>query len=419
MTDRNRPTVCVHGLGYIGLPTAAILANTGYDVYGYDADPERRSALAAGTVSFDEADLERFVGMALDDGLKIVDSARPADFHLICVPTPYDRDHGQIDLTYVEVAGETIATVLRPGDTVVLESTVPPGTTARRLRTLLEDSGIAIPDAASLVYSPETVLPGDTLSELRENDRIVGAVDGDDCVPVVALYESFVRGEVRTTDATTAEFVKLIQNASRDVNIAFANEVAKLAHEFDIDAREAIAFANGHPRVDILEPGPGVGGHCLPIDPLFLSHNNNIPMLIETARRVNDGMPEYVGKLLLAALDDPQSASVALLGVAYKGGVADTRQSPTLSLSAFLQEHGVADLRLTDPYVDQSEHDIVSLRSALDGADAVIIVTDHPEYGALSPAVFTEQMRGRVVVDSRGLLNCDRWESAGFDVYQI
>jgi UDP-N-acetyl-D-mannosaminuronic acid dehydrogenase len=142
-------------------------------------------------------------------------------------------------------------------------------------------------------------------------------------------------------------------------------------------------------------------------------------MLIETARCVNDGMPEYVGKLLLAALDDPQSSSVALLGVAYKGGVADTRQSPALSLTEFLRESGVADLRLTDPYVDQAEHDIVSLRSALGGADAAIIVTDHPEYGALSPGMFAEQMRGRVVVDSRGLLNCSRWEAAGLEIYQI
>lgn len=414
-------TVCVHGLGYVGLPTAAMLANSEYSVLGFDADAERRADLAAGSVNFDEVDLKRFVERALADGLAIVDEVQPADFHLICVPTPFDRQQDRTDLGYVEGAGDAIADVLGDGDTVVLESTVPPGTTVGRLRPILERSGLSAGDDFTLAFSPETVLPGNTLSELRENDRIVGGVETTMVPDVVALYRTFVTGDIRTTDATTAEFVKLIQNAYRDVNIAFANEVARLAHEFGIDSRGAIKLANEHPRVGILDPGPGVGGHCIPIDPLFLNHGNDIPRLIETARAVNDGMVGFTVELLSAALETLDGSTIGLLGVAYKGGVADTRESPSLRLKDRLLEASVSEVRVTDPYVEteSAEFDVVGLEAAIEGADAVVLVTDHPEYGALSPALFVNHMSGRVVVDTRAMLDTERWERDGFDVYQV
>jgi UDP-N-acetyl-D-mannosaminuronic acid dehydrogenase len=256
---------------------------------------------------------------------------------------------------------------------------------------------------------------------LRENDRIVGTVAGRPTDGIVDLYESFVTGDIRTTDATTAEFVKLIQNAYRDTNIAFANEVAKIANEFGIDSREASATANEHPRVDILRPGPGVGGHCIPVDPLFLNHGNDIPMLIETARRVNDEMPEFVIELLSAALDDLESATVVLLGVAYKGGVSDIRESPTLAMTERLEKRAVDEVRLTDPHVngDDVVYEVRDLEESLQGADAAVVVTDHPEYGALSPDVFAEAMRGDVVVDTRAMLDEDWWDGASFDFYQV
>lgn len=415
------PRICVHGLGYVGLPTAAVLVNSGYDVCGFDADPNRRAELEDRTFEIEEPDLDRFVHRALDDGLRVLSEPIEADFHLICVPTPYDRDLDRTDLSYVEAAAEGIATILREGDAVVLSSTVPPGTTAGPVRSALEQSGLSASTDFLLGYSPETVLPGNTLTELRENDRIVGTVGGQLADRIVALYDSFVSGDVRTTNATTGEFVKLIQNAYRDVNIAFANEVAKLAHEFDIDSRNSITLANNHPRVNILNPGPGVGGHCIPIDPLFLRHGNDIPMLVETARKVNDGMTGFVIELLDAALDDLEGATITLLGVAYKGDVADTRRSPSLALAARLADEGVESVRLTDPYVDEvdREAEVRPLGAALEGSDAAVLVTDHSEYGALSPQTFSERMAGRVVVDTRAMFDTDRWETAGFDVYRV
>ncbi|QZA89071.1 nucleotide sugar dehydrogenase [Salinarchaeum sp. IM2453] len=420
MKDKN-PTICVHGLGYIGLPTAAVLANAGYKVYGFDVDVQLRDQLQSGEISLDEADLERFVKRSLDDGFTVVGEIQPAEFHLICVPTPYNEDLDKTDLSYLRSAVEGITPVLREGDTVIVESTVPPGTTEEYVRARIEKDGYAVPEEIGLGYSPETVLPGNTLTELRENDRLIGTVPGCSPAPVVALYDSFTSGEIRTTDATTAEFVKLIQNAYRDVNIAFANEVAKLAREFTLDSREAIGMANNHPRVDILRPGPGVGGHCLPIDPLFLGEGNDIPMLIETARAVNDGMVEYVGQLLDAALGGLEDKRVTLLGAAYKGGVADTRESPSLALLDYFRGKNVGSVRVTDPYVDAADVDltILDLAESLAGADAAVLVTDHPEYGALSPGQFAEQMTGDVVIDTRAMLDPDRWNNAGFDLYRV
>lgn len=415
------PRICVHGLGYVGLPTAAVLANSGYVVDGFDADSDRRTALEKGTLEFEESDLARFVNRALHDGLNIVPEPTVADFHVICVPTPYDKDLDRTDLSYVEAAGSAVAERLREGDTVVITSTVPPGTTAGPIREILERSGLTAKEDFLLGHSPETVLPGNTLTELRENDRIVGTVGDQPPERIVALYDSFVSGDIRTADATTAEFVKLVQNAYRDTNIAFANEVAKLAHEFKINSREAISIANEHPRVEILRPGPGVGGHCLPIDPLFLNQGDGIPMLIETARTVNDGMPNFVIELLSSAIGNLEEVIITLLGVAYKGGVSDIRETPSLVIAQELLEGGVGELRLTDPYVDgdRLDHELFSLEEGLDGSDAAVIVTDHPEYTALSPEMFTNRMRGKVLVDTRAMLDRNRWKRAGFDVYQV
>jgi UDP-N-acetyl-D-mannosaminuronic acid dehydrogenase len=393
-----------------------MFANSGFETLGFDTDPIYRKTIADGQAPYDEPGLGETVERVVTSGrLTVVDMVPEADFHFICVPTPFIEESDRTDLQFVEAAGEAIASVLRPGDTVVLESTVPPGTTEQILQPILEESGLSVGASIRLAFSPETVLPGNIMDELRTNDRLVGNVGDGMLAEIIGLYESFVDGEIRTTDATTAEFVKLIQNAYRDTNIAFANEVAKLAHEHHIDARESIELANSHQRVDILSPGPGVGGHCLPIDPLFLNQNTDRAELIETARRINDGMAAFVTELLTDAVGTLEGTRIAVLGIAYKGGVDDTRHSPALSLVEHLNDAG-ATVAITDPRVEDEVLPLVSLDVAVTDADAAVLVTDHPEYTDLDPEQLGELMAARVLVDTRAMLDHDRWQTAGFDV---
>jgi UDP-N-acetyl-D-mannosaminuronic acid dehydrogenase len=340
----------------------------------------------------------------------------PAEYHVICVPTPLDESN-QADLGYVETAGETVSRHLREGDTVILESTVPPGTTTDVLRPLLEESGLTAGEEFSLVFCPETVLPGDIIHELRSNDRIIGGLNGD---PTAAadLYQSFVTGEIHMTHATTAEFVKLIQNTYRDVNIAFANEVATRCYNLGIDSREAIELANSHPRVDILDPGPGVGGHCLPIDPYFLLDRESGESLVSTARNINDGMADHVVRLLEDNLGDLDGRTVAILGVAYKANVSDTRSSPALLLADRLQSNYDVDLALTDPHVDDQTLQLYDFETAVADADAAVVMTDHDEYAALEPADL-DGLRGHLVVDTKAVLDRESWGAVGFTVERI
>ena len=427
-------SVCVHGLGYIGLPTAAMLANYGHDVYGYDADASVISELRDGEVHVEEPGLRAFVTQAFESGkLELVEEIVPAKYHVICVPTPFDREEMTPDLSYVRAVGDAVSPILRTGDTVILESTVPPGTTTGTLQPILEESGLTAGEDFALVHCPETVLPGDIITELRQNARIVGGVNGISTESAVHLYESFVEAEIRTTsDPTTAEFVKLIQNTFRDTNIGLANEIARLAHDYGIDSREAIEMANEHPRVDILQPGPGVGGHCLPVDPWFLGVGSDELDLIATARRVNDGMVEFVADLLAEELDSLAGARIAILGVAYKGNVGDTRMSPGLRLARELQ-HGqrravpatdggtpeTPTVAIHDPHVKDPTLDLQSLAAATTDADAVVIATDHDEFAELDPDTLGERMAQQTVIDTKAILDPDRWRDAGFTIRRI
>ena len=426
-------TVCVHGLGYIGLPTAAMLANYDHDVYGYDADREVTEQLRGGNVHLDEPGLRAFVNQALESGqLEIVEEVNEAKYHIICVPTPFDEQAKEADLGYVEAAGETICPHVRTGDTVILESTVPPGTTIEVLQPALEEYGLSAGADFALVHCPETVLPGDIITELRQNNRIIGGVNGVSTEAAVRLYASFVEGEIRTTrDATTAEFVKLIQNTFRDTNIALANEIAKLAHDYDIDSREAIELANEHPRVELLQPGPGVGGHCLPIDPWFLGQGSDELDLIETARQVNDGMSDYVIELLCEELGTRSDRKIAILGVAYKGNVGDTRMSPGLKLARELQ-HGeeqlaaadggspaFTDVAIHDPHVRDMTLNLTSFEDTVQDADAVVIATDHDEFEEIDPEALKSRMRGGTVIDTKGILDTSEWRFSDIDLVRI
>ncbi|WP_435334679.1 nucleotide sugar dehydrogenase [Haloarchaeobius sp. TZWWS8] len=406
-------TVTVHGLGYIGLPTAAILADAGHEVHGFDVDDDKVSALRNGEVFVDEDDLTELVRGVIEDGSLVVDTEpKAAEVHIVCVPTPLDDETKEANLAFVEAAGETIADLLREDDLVILESTVPPTTTTDTLRPILDSSGLTAGEDYDLCFSPETVLPGNTISELRGNDRIVGGVTRKSAERAKALYETFVESEVATTDdPTVAEFVKLAQNTYRDTNIALANELAKVAHDYDIDAREAIEHANMHPRVNVHLPGPGVGGHCLPIDPWFFGHGSDSVDLITHAREVNDSMTGYVRGLLEDELGSLDDKTVAVFGLAYKGGVADTRESPGLSFVQELQAETGATVQVHDPFVDDTVFDVLDEDAALSDADALVVTTDHPQFADLSPESVRSRMAGSVVIDTKAILDPETWRS--------
>lgn len=425
-------TVFVHGLGHIGLATASLFGNNGHEVIGYDTDEEVLDGLRRGTPDVTEAELEAYVRRALSHGLSLSDEVVPADYHLICVPTPFNTEATSADLRYVKQAGEAVAAHLRPDDVVVLESTVPPRTTRSVLVPILEQSGLTAGTEFGVAYAPETVLPGNTVTELRTNDRILGGINRASAESTRELYEPAIKGAIHLApNATTAEFVKLVQNAFRDVNIAFANELALVARDYDIDVRDAIQLANLHPRVDILNPGPGVGGHCLPVDPLFLKTGSDETALVDCARRVNDRMPSYVVDRLSDTVGTLAGRTVAVLGIAYKGNVSDTRNSPGLSIAreldaALVDRAAVADgglehtgVRLTDPHVTDDIHDLAPLSAALEEADAAVIAAGHDEFAELDPARVGDLLAGSVILDTVDILDADRWGDHGLQVVKL
>ena len=333
--------VTVLGLGYIGLPTSAMLAIGGHDVSGYDVVPKLREALRRGADNVGETEVRQLVGEAMSTGrLRIADVVEPADAFIICVPTPNAPD-GRPNLSFVHDATLAFAPLLKRGDLVILESTVPPGTVERVVVGALREAGVD-PDDVLLAHCPERVIPGAIVRELRGNSRIIGGRTAQAAQSARRLYESFVDAEMYETDCLTAELVKVIENTFRDVNIALANELALLCEELGVDAWEAIALANKHPRVNILNPGPGVGGHCIPIDPHFLADANPFSTeLIQTARRVNARMPNHVVRRIRELLPPlPGGRKIALLGASYKANVDDSRESPTEKIDELLREHG-------------------------------------------------------------------------------
>jgi UDP-N-acetyl-D-mannosaminuronic acid dehydrogenase len=416
-------TICVLGLGYIGLPTASTFATHGLKVIGVDVNQRVVEVLRNGEIHIHEPGLRTLVQAAFGSGnLEVAEQPGPADAFVIAVPTPIGEDK-RADMRFVEAAAESVLPHLKPGNLVVLESTSPPRTTQDRLAPILERSGMVAGKDFLLAYTAERVLPGKILQELIENARVVGGVNQASAEAARDLYATFVRGEIHLTDATTAEMVKLMENTYRDINIAVANEFARLGEKLGVDSWQAIALANLHPRVNILRPGPGVGGHCISVDPWFLVEAApEVSQLIRQAREVNDGQPEYVAKLLERSLGDLKGKVVAALGLTYKPDVDDLRESPAITVVERLIDAG-AKVRCYEPFAPSAEvpgaESLPTLEEALQGAEAIVLLVDHAQFRRLDPATIAKKMDGGTVVDTRGVWSKSSWEAAGFNYVKL
>lgn len=411
--------LCVLGLGYIGLPTAAIFATNGFEVLGADINPHLVDTVNRGRLPIEEPGLKTVVNAAVNSGnLRASTEPAEADVFLIAVPTPLTEDK-KADLSYVISAAESIVPFLRRGNLVILESTSPPGTTRDRLTPILERSGLKAGAGLLVAHSPERVLPGRIIKELIQNDRVIGGVDRESAEAAKALYQKVCEGQIYTTDATTAEMVKVMENTYRDVNIALANELAKICESIGISAWEVIRLANRHPRVNLHWPGPGVGGHCLAVDPWFVVEKTpDIAQIIALSRRTNDGMPEHVAARVASLLPDVPEPKVAVLGVSYKGNIDDARESPALGILAGLRRRGI-DFAIYDPHVRDFEHDLSGLTEAFSGADCVILVADHEEFKFLHPQQIGRRMRTRILLDTRHFLDHRLWREHGFEAHVL
>jgi UDP-N-acetyl-D-mannosaminuronic acid dehydrogenase len=409
--------VVVIGLGYVGLPTAALAASNGHTVSGYDTDVAVRAELRAGVVRGNEADVRTLVADVLHEGsLQLGDAVEAADAYVVCVPTPARGDRP--DLRYVEAALADVARVASAGELIVVESTVPPGTTERLVRQAMRAAGKPFVNVC-VVHAPERILPGDIVRELRENDRIVGGRTAADAERGREFYASFVRAPIHVTDLRTAEFVKVIENTYRDVNIAFANELALFCEEIDIDVWQAIVLANNHPRVNIMRPGPGVGGHCIPIDPRFLADQNPFATeLIQSSRRINERMPYLIMRRVVGLIGESNGErKVAILGAAYKANVDDARESPALRLRELLEDGGYRT-SIYDPLAEVPAA-AASLEEALRGADALVLAVAHDAFRDIDPYDVALLVNNPVLVDCHNFFRQEPWQLAGFTVYGL
>jgi UDP-N-acetyl-D-mannosaminuronic acid dehydrogenase len=392
--------VCVIGLGYIGLPTALLFSSTN-DVLGVDINPRVVTLVNNKNVPFCEPELDFF--LAASD-MTAAGSPQSADAFIICVPTPLDKELKTADLTFVQQALKSIARYVCKGNIIIVESTVPPGTFKGIIVPFLEELGFHVGTDIYVAYCPERAMPGRTLYEMVHNDRIIGVMDSTSGSIARELYAGVVKGKLMITSATIAEFVKLMENTYRDVTIALVNEFATIADEFGADIWEAISLANHHPRVALPNPGPGVGGHCIAVDPNFLIQNAAPFTLIKAAREVNDFMPVYVLKKLKAITQGIQKPKITVFGVAYKGNVGDTRESPAIRFIKLAENDGF-DVSIFDPLVTSFEYKLSSLSDAVKNTDCVVIMTDHDEFKRLDYDRLMTKARHKNVLDTRNVVS--------------
>jgi len=429
----NFQKICILGLGYIGLPTASTFARHGLKVVGVDTNPRIIETLRSGNLHIHEPGLGTVLESALESGnLTVSTDPEEADAFLIAVPTPFYPDtHGEYDgrqyrradMRAVISATEAIVPHLRQGNLVVLESTSPPRTTVDLVAPILERSGLIAGSDFFLCYSPERVLPGQILHELVENARVVGGITPESAAAGRELYATFVKGEIIETDATTAEMVKLMENTTRDVNIAIANEFSRLAEKFGVDVWEAITLANRHPRINILNPGPGVGGHCISVDPWFLVEAApELTSLIYQARQVNDAQPHFVLEKVRQALGSLKEKKIAALGLAYKPDVDDLRESPATEVVYLLQQEA-AHVKVWEPFKPDADMQGIDMAYTLDEAileaDVLLLLVRHTEFLDLNPQELISKTNARIAIDTVNGWDAKKWQKAGFQFARL
>jgi UDP-N-acetyl-D-mannosaminuronic acid dehydrogenase len=406
--------ISIIGLGYIGLPTAAIFADAGVEVLGVDVDERVIASINSGSPHFAEPKLDSLLRRVVDQGkLRASRQPEPADAFIIAVPTPFSADHAP-DLQFVESAARAIAPVLKPGDLVVLESTSPVGTTEKLSQWLAEVRGdLSFPHQKGelsdirVAHCPERVLPGRILEEVVNNPRVIGGITRRCSSAALSLYKLVVHGECHATNSRTAELAKLAENAFRDINIAYANELSMLCDSMHINVWELIELANLHPRVSILKPGPGVGGHCIAVDPWFIVHSNPVlAQLIATARQVNDRKPLWVVDKIAARASAFKSPLIACFGLSYKANIDDLRESPSIAIVKELAERNIGRLVVVEPNISKLSPQLMQLgvrledfNVALREADIAVLLVDHESFAWVD----RNMLKDKVVIDTRGI----------------
>ena len=377
--------VNVIGLGYIGLPTALMLASHGVEVIGTDYNEKLVATLNSGKTTFKEDGLDELFADALSSGIKFTTKYQQTEIYIVSVPTPYDKFTKKVDAGYVISAVESVLKVCPIGAILVIESTISPGTIDKFIRPAIEDKGFSIGEDIHLVHAPERIIPGNMVYELLHNNRTIGADDKDVGEKVKCIYKSFCRGEIVVTDIRTAEMTKVVENTFRAVNIAFANELAKICRHDNMDVYEIIRICNMHPRVNILQPGPGVGGHCISVDPWFLVGDYpSLAKVIDESMKTNDGMPDFVLNRIYEIMKENNLndiTKVGLYGLTYKENVDDMRESPTLQLLESQERHLATGLKVYDPFIKENvvKNQYHDLDAFLADVDFVVIMVKHNE----------------------------------------
>ncbi|MGA9231158.1 MAG: nucleotide sugar dehydrogenase [Exiguobacterium oxidotolerans] len=401
--------LCTIGLGYIGLPSSAMFADHGTEVVGVDIDPRIVQMLNAGDIHIEEPGLEDVIKRVVANGtFRATLTPEQADVFLIAVPTPnLDDTYKSCDLKYVISAVRNLLPHLEKGNVVIVESTIAPRTMDDHVRPLIEEAGFKIGEDVFVVHCPERVLPGQILHELIHNNRIVGGLTEACAEAGAAVYRTFVQGEIVQTDAKTAEMSKLMENTFRDVNIALANELTQVCHQLKINVLDVIEMANMHPRVNLHHPGPGVGGHCLAVDPYFIvAKAPSLARIIHTARDTNVNMPRFVADQAERLVANRVRPKIAVFGVTYKGNVDDMRESPAVEVIEQLLDRGL-DVAVCDPHVERSissRFTLVDEIEAIQGADLALVLVDHDEFKAFDSRRLKNQMRTPVLFDTKGVV---------------